>query len=1256
MTTPTRPDEPARDEDGRDEDGRDRAAASGASGAESGGPPTPEAPALIVGIGTSAGGLESLKRFLGALPVVDWMGFVVVQHLQPGRPSRMDEVIAHFTQLPVTTARDGVAVRGGHVHVMPEDTLLTIDQGCLRVEQTGGDMPRPMRIDTFLRALAADQGRRAVGIVMSGAGSDGALGVREIKAAGGLTLAESMTARRQEASGFDSMPRSAAATGAVDFLVPAGDMPRYLLDYADHLHAMGGLIPAEPADGEPSDAAPPTAVAREIETALMDICAVLLARKGRDFRQYKPSTLVRRIERRMQVLRIATAADYLARLRADGEELERLSWDLLISVTRFFRDPEAFDALKADVLHPLVRACDADQAVRVWVPGCGTGEEAYSIAILLLELRQELERFPKLQIFATDIDPRAIEMARAGRYPKSIDADVSAARLDRFFQAEEETYRVHKEVREICIFSEHDLIQSPPFSQLDLISCRNVLIYLDGNLQKRLIPIFHYALRAGGFLFLGASEYVAHAPELFTVVDKRHRLFRRQDQAARPKLEFPAPAASAASTAPPPPGPPAADRAQGEREAVVARVEETLRARYVPPYVVVDDNQTIVRFSSGTGPFLEAPAGEPRDNLLDMVRPSLRAGVRAALTKAARGEGPVVQPGVADTPDGGEGPTSVVVTPVSGQRARPLYIVAFESREREIGAPRAPAATGRPAAAADRVRALERELAQTREDLQATIEELETSNEELQSTNEEMHSMNEELQSSNEELETSKEEVQSVNEELQTVNDELQHKYQELNRTHANLKNLLSSTDIASVFLDRELRIRWYTPAAQRLFSLIETDLGRPIGDLTAHFEHAALLDDLRAVLVHQDRREREVIQPDSGRVFTLRVLPYEDTEGRPDGLVMTFQDITRLKAAERESAERAREAEAALARLRLLLDVVPAGIVIADGAAPPRLDINPAAAELLGVAATRGDPEGLAASDVCLVDETADARPRAWPLFEVLRTGRPMPEREARLARPGQPGTDVMVGAAPVTRPDGTISGSIMVLVDIGRVKAAERRQRHLLEALQQRVRDILGMARWLSRETRDRSADLDGFFERFEGRLGALATTETIVARTSHGQVDFAELVDEVVQPELHGGDSVRANGPSVLLPPRPAQLLALALNELTLNALTHGALTTGTGRIAVTWQVDAAAAASVSGSATATRADGWLTLHWTETGGPPPTAGASQARGFGRTLLETTLPRTLAARPRVTFTTEGVTVAIEVPLTSADPPERA
>ena len=833
----------------------------------------------IVGMGASAGGLEAFEKFLGHLPPDSGMAYIMVPHLDARYRSAMTELLQRYTKMPVVEITDGMAAQPNRVHVIPPNGTLTIEGGVLRVA-TPRDQSNT--IDTFFRSLAEDQQDNAIGVILSGSGSDGALGIKAIKEHGGIAVAQASASSR-----FDSMPHSAVATGLVDFVLPAEEIPEKLLSYIRHLDTARDQRSAE--------------VLREGgRKHLLKIYTLLRTKTGHDFSRYKDSTFIRRVQRRMQVVHLSSVPDYVDLLRKDPREVELLFRDLLIGVTQFFRDARAFEALASEVIAKLLANKKHDDQLRVWVAGCATGEEAYSLAILLWERLSRMDAPPKVQIFATDIDDQALDVARAGRYPESIARDVSAERLERFFVKDGNSYRVAKDVREMCVFSVHNLIKDAPFSRLDLISCRNLLIYLDASLHNRVIPLFHFALRNGGYLFLGSSENVTQHSKLFTRVDGRHRIFKARTVAVeRPAIDFPLTLGSHG------------DRAAPEHGAAPATVEESVSRRamrlvesYAPAYVVVDEHHDVLRFSGRTGKYIQPSAGAASLNLFNLLETGLRSEVRAALHKAMTSGRKVVQENVFVAIDSGQQALNIIVEPVpAADGGGHFFVVLFQ----DVGPPRTRGAVERrPGTDAQKTEAiahLEAELLATRERLQTTVEELETANEEMKASNEEFQSVNEELQSANEELETSKEELQSVNEELETVNAELNSKIEGLERAMSDRKNLLESTQIATVFLDNTLRIKSFTPAIIDIFHLIESDVGRPVTDIVTRLAYDAMERDVRKVLRTLSRIEQEVTLADGSATYVMRILPYRTIENVIGGVVITFLDITERKRNEENLA-----------------------------------------------------------------------------------------------------------------------------------------------------------------------------------------------------------------------------------------------------------------------------------------------------------------------------------------------------------------
>ena len=844
-------------------------------------------PTFIVGIGASAGGVEALVELLRATPADTGFGFVVVTHAEAGRESQLAEILGRSTEMPVRQARDGEPVLADHVHIIPPGWNAALGGGALDLRPAPpGEQPRHP-IDAFLGSLAADRGEHAIAVILSGAGSDGTLGVIAIKEAGGLTVAQTAGGSGPR---HDAMPQSAIASGLVDLSLPVAAIPAKLVDYAAHFRTLAASFAA--ASEPEADGGRPALTVRQAREA---VCEILRDRLGHDFGGYKESTFLRRVQRRMQVLQLSTLDAYVRRLRQDPDEATLLFRDLLIGVTRFFRDPEAFRALEELVIPRLFDGKGPGGTVRVWVPGCSTGEEVYSLAILLRERMDAMRPPPRVRIFATDIDEGALQVARVGRYPAALLDGVPEERRERFFTPDGETLTVTKRVRDLCVFSTHSVIRDPPFSRLDLISCRNLLIYLGPEQQEQVIPVFHFALRPGGFLFLGGSENVTRHADLFRPLDKKHRIFERRDH-GNTLLTLPSFLRSVRSR------PGAGDlRADPGAEGLALRraVEGYVIERFAPPHVVVNREGDVVHYSPRTGRYLEPPVGHPSRNVLAQARKGLRFDLHTAVAEAVETRRTVRREGV--TVEGANGTQQAVdltVEPLAGRDGDPLFLILFGEAVAPLSAEEVVRRTQALRAPEER---LEFELKGTRDRLQAMMEEYETALEELKAANEELVATNEELQSTNEELETNKEELQSVNEELHTVNSDLGVKLDDLNRANADLKNLFESTRIAVAFLDRQLVIRLFTPALADLFSLIPTDRGRPLADITGRAQYPDLHRDLRRVLDSGETVEQRVSRDDGKAHYLARLLPYRDGRGGVDGVTATFLDITSLVEGERQ-------------------------------------------------------------------------------------------------------------------------------------------------------------------------------------------------------------------------------------------------------------------------------------------------------------------------------------------------------------------
>jgi two-component system CheB/CheR fusion protein len=862
----------------------------------------------LVGLGGSAGSIAALTQFFTTMPADSGMVFVVVLHLSPEHESALAEMLQRVTSMPVVQAYDEVEVRPNCVYVIPPGKHLASADGRLQLRDLTSDRGKRMAVDVFFRTLAETHGPHAAAVVLSGADGDGAIGLKRVKERGGLTIAQDPS----EAE-YPSMPSTAIKTGMVDWVLKIQEMPGRLLKYVQRgsrlrLPDEDGPQPAQ-IEGRPAD---------EDESALRDILIYLRTRTGRDFSYYKRATIVRRISRRMQVNGTDTLQEYLAFLRTQPGESGALLQDLLISVTNFFRDHDAFLALESHIPN-LFRGKGPGDAIRVWCPACATGEEAYSIAMLLAEHARTLDAPPAIQVFATDLDEDVVQSAREGLYPATIATDLSEDRLRRFFIKEHRGYRVRRELRENILFALHDLLKDSPFSRLDFVSCRNLLIYLNPDAQQRALDIFHFALRPDGMLFVGSSESAGDGSELFAPLDKKHRLYRprpfsrvrlpvplgagtlgrvlreKEHAAERPSVTAAAMQPSSVQLFP-------WDQVnKGEpRTASFSEIHLRLFEQHGPPSILVDDQHDILHLSATAGRYLQFVAGEPTRNLMRLVHPMLRIEVRAALYRAASTGQPTEALDLPFEVNGDAQSVDLYVVP-AGEPKPDYFLTVFVPRP-------TPAAT-RVAAVGDAdpvAQQLEHELENIKTQMREMLEQHEVTLEEHKAGNEELQAINEELRSATEELETSREELQSINEELTTVNHELKGKVEELAHSNSDLHNLMNATAIATVFLDRDLRVARYTPTATSLFNLIPTDIGRPLSDLTGHLDYADLEQDAARVLEKLAPIEREVGKPERGW-FLARLLPYRTLDDHIGGVVLTFVDITERKRNEqalRESKE----------------------------------------------------------------------------------------------------------------------------------------------------------------------------------------------------------------------------------------------------------------------------------------------------------------------------------------------------------------
>jgi two-component system, chemotaxis family, CheB/CheR fusion protein len=849
---------------------------------------------FVVAIGASAGGLEAFEQFFRNMPEESNIAFILIPHLAPEHKSIMPEILSRYSKMSIVQAEDGMRTRPNCVYIIPPDKDMSIFRGTLHLLDPVERRSIRHPVDFFSRALALDQGENAICIVLSGTGTEGTLRLKAVKEEGGLVMVQDPKTAK-----YDGMPASAVATGLADYVLSPDQMPANLLAYTKSpVHR----LPPPVKQGE-------TKHADEVQK----IFVLIRSKTGHDFSRYKHSTVMRRIERRMAVLQIENHTDYVTYMRNNPQEIDMLFKELLIRVTTFFRDPAAYTALWEKALPVIFQIKPEGSTVRVWVPGCSTGEEAYSLAILFHEYVRHLKGKYKIQIFATDIDNDSIEIARSGIYPNSISADVSPERLSRYFMMKEE-------IRETVIFAEHDINKDPPFSRMDLISCRNLLIYMGVELQKRLLPLFRYAMNPNGFLFLGSSETIGETTDLFSVLDKKWRIFRARRTEAVPlapvDLRFTKETASSMPVPPP--------QIKKQRDIGIAEMtEKLLLAHHAPSCAVVDRGGAIIFLHGRTGKYLEPATGKARLNILDMAREGLRTDLRSAIRKASTKEADTTVEGLLVKTNGSFKMINLSVHYIKEpEQLQGLLLVVFH----DVLAPK-PAKAGMPRTMSgrrlkERIGELESDLKFTKEHLQTNIEEMETSNEELQSSNEELQSANEELQSTNEELETSKEELQSSNEELMSVNAELENNMDELAQVNNDMTNLLSSTKIATIFLDNDLRIKRFTPDIASVINVIQSDLGRPLNDISKKIEYPDLDKDSEAVLTSLRMKEKTVRNVD-GAWYLVRIIPYRTSMNFIEGVVVTFVEITEQK--------RMQALQDALAFFRGIVDTVREPLIILD-------------------------------------------------------------------------------------------------------------------------------------------------------------------------------------------------------------------------------------------------------------------------------------------------------------------------------------
>ncbi|CAG0959760.1 MAG: PAS domain-containing protein [Candidatus Methanoperedens sp.] len=850
----------------------------------------------IIGIGASAGGLEALEKFFMNMPSDSDMAFAIVMHFDPVAKSVMADILRGYTKMEVFQAEDGMKVEPNHIYIIPPNKDMAILHRKIHLYEPVVSKGIRHPIDFFFRSLADDLKENAICIILSGTGTEGTLGLKAIKGEGGMVMVQSM-----ESAAYDGMPRSAIATELVDYILSPEKMPEQLVSYVNQFYTR-------------KITKPEIIVTEQTANYLKKIILLIRTQTGVDFSAYKQSSLIRRIERRMSLHQINNISDYVHYLQENQPEIQILHKELLIGVTSFFRDPEAFRALKEKVVPEILKNKSPDQPVRVWVPACSTGEEAYSIAIVFKEYMDEVKSNLQVQIFATDVDQDTVETGRCGVYSSNITVDVSPERLNRFFIKNSDAYNIKKEIREMVIFAPHNVIGDPPFLRLDLICCRNLLIYLIPESQKKLLLLFHYSLNPGGNLFLGSSETIGDFTELYSVIDKKWKIYKRIGERAH----LPLMAGHAYTSVEVPISGEIKSRAINIGE----KIEKMLLDTYTPPCAIINEKGDLLYIHGRTGKYLEPAPGNFRSSIIDMAREGLKTELNIAIHRVVTQKKDVIFQNLNVKTNGAFQTIDLAVKPIKESTMQGLIIVTFEDVP-STKAPRPVKSTYKSSQVKEHTAELENQLKSTKENLQATIEELQTSNEELKSTNEEMMSANEELQSTNEELNASKEELQSLNEELVTLNAEHQAKIEEQSKSVNDLNNVIASTEIAMLFLDNDLRISDYTPAITKVINLIKTDIGRPVGDIVSNLEYEDLLRDVKEVLDTLVFKEKE-IRDKKGFWYLMRILPYRTVDNIINGAVITFMDITERKRAEQMEQDARVYAES-------IVDTVQESLLILD-------------------------------------------------------------------------------------------------------------------------------------------------------------------------------------------------------------------------------------------------------------------------------------------------------------------------------------
>ncbi|TFL16838.1 chemotaxis protein CheB [Jannaschia formosa] len=1143
----------------------------------------------ICAIGTSAGGVQALQKFFERIEGDLGLAYVVIMHLSPDHESQMSEILAGRTKMPVRQVDDTPKLEPNCVYVIAPDRELVIEGN--NVHSRPFTEPRHMRasIDMFFRSVAAGRGD-GLAVVLTGAGSDGAMGVRKMKEAGGVIFVQDPA----EAE-YGMMPRSAIATGVADFIEPLERLIDRIAEVARSKTALRRL------DDD------------EAEVQVRQIIAFLHARTGHDFSSYKRATVLRRITRRMQVTRQTSLAAYAQYLRENPEEAQDLFGDLLISVTAFFRDPGAFESLVEQAIAPLFRNLNADEKIRIWSAGCATGEEAYTLAMLAVEEAERQREVPAIQIFATDLDDGALATAREGRYPKAIEADVSEDRLKRFFIDEGTHYRIRQEIRDLVLFARHSALKDPPFINLDLIVCRNLLIYLERELQRQLLALFHYALKPGRYLFLGSAESVDMKPELFTACDREARVYTAKLMSGRHAdllTQLPR------EQRPPMPGGRKHEPEQPPK--APSSVHATALEEFAPPSALVDEEHRIVNLSKTAGHFIRPPEGPLSSELPVLVRPELRSELSRALHRAFAADETTLSLPVSVGFNGSRRRVVLHVQPVASQRSPGRHALVLFIDGGAASAEGLPVETSGDTGDAERVRKLAEELKTTQERLSASRREHEASIQELRIANEELQSINEEYRSTAEELETSKEELQSINEELSTVNSELKGKLDAIASAHSDLQNLINATEIGTLFLDPKLRIKMLTPAVEQLFSVTDSDVGRPITDFTHKLAYDGVEKDAAKVLRELTPVETEVETRD-GRWLMMRLRPYRTVEDKIEGVVLSFVDIS----ARREAEGRLRESEA---RYRRLFDSMDEGYLLAEvirDEAGEAIDIHYADANPAAIRMVHADLTGRRMSEI-----SNDFEPhwRTVPA-QVLESGEPA---HAELFAQ-QLGSWFEIN---VTKVD---ARQVAILFqDITERKRHERERELMMGELNHRVKNMLAVVQSIANQTLRSTPEPAKFTAAFGERVRALGRAHALLTEQHWRGTDLRKLAEALLGSFTDADAKLRIEGPRVRLAPVAAIPMSMALHELATNAVKYGAFSVPAGTILLTWELEGKGR------------DRQLQVIWKEQGGPtvaPPTR-----EGFGRRMLERGIAHELDGNVDLDYAPAGVICRMSLPAENA------